>query len=178
MTINIFQTVEDRLNANEIEETGPFKCTRSNAWLGDGYYFWDSYVEHAHSWGMALYSVDYVICKATCSLDDRCFDLDRADHLSSFKEVMLGLETRGKVNIRVPQVIEFMKKMPSFKFEAIRVRGNDSFQKKSKMKFSNSQAGYLDLMPQIQICLLKKTSISFSNYKIIYPQEYVEDQLF
>ena len=37
-----YHTVEDRDNPDEIEADGPFKCTRGDAWLGPGYYFWDS----------------------------------------------------------------------------------------------------------------------------------------
>lgn len=47
----LFQAVKDLDNPDEIEQNGPFKCRREDAWLGEGYYFWDSFVELAHWWG-------------------------------------------------------------------------------------------------------------------------------
>ena len=38
----IYQTVEDRGNPDYVEQHGPFICTNKNAWLGEGYYFWDT----------------------------------------------------------------------------------------------------------------------------------------
>lgn len=51
----LYQTVEDRNNPSEIETEGPFLCVRNNAWLGRGYYFWDTFVELAHWWGNTIY---------------------------------------------------------------------------------------------------------------------------
>ena len=36
-----YQTLENRSNPDQIEEQGPFLCRHKNAWLGEGYYFWD-----------------------------------------------------------------------------------------------------------------------------------------
>ena len=35
----LFQAVKDLDNPDEIEQNGPFKCRREDAWLGEGYYF-------------------------------------------------------------------------------------------------------------------------------------------
>lgn len=35
----LFQAVKDLDNPDEIEQNGPFKCRRKDAWLGEGYYF-------------------------------------------------------------------------------------------------------------------------------------------
>ena len=40
-----YQTLENRNNPDQIEEQGPFLCNRKSAWLGEGYYFWDSFIE-------------------------------------------------------------------------------------------------------------------------------------
>ena len=58
----LYQTVEDRGNPKEILNNGPFQCTRS-PWLGNGYYFWDSFIELAHWWGRQGYHGQYVITK-------------------------------------------------------------------------------------------------------------------
>ena len=51
----IYQTVEDRGNPDYVEQHGPFICTNKNAWLGEGYYFWDTIIELAHWWGNLCY---------------------------------------------------------------------------------------------------------------------------
>ena len=62
----LYQTVEDRNNPSEIETEGPFLCVRNNAWLGRGYYFWDTFVELAHWWGNTIYQGKYVVCQSYC----------------------------------------------------------------------------------------------------------------
>ena len=42
MTIIGYHTLEDRGNPKEILESGPKQCFRADAWLGHGYYFWDT----------------------------------------------------------------------------------------------------------------------------------------
>ncbi len=64
---SLFQTVEDRNNPWDIASKGPFLCSRSNAWLGEGFYFWDSFIELAHWWGNTVYGGKYVVCKSYCS---------------------------------------------------------------------------------------------------------------
>ena len=49
----IYQTLENRDNADEVERDGPFLCNRKNAWLGTGYYFGDTFVELAGGGGRA-----------------------------------------------------------------------------------------------------------------------------
>ena len=47
----LYQTVDDRRNIKYVLENAPFKCTRNDAWLGEGYYFWDTFINFAHWWG-------------------------------------------------------------------------------------------------------------------------------
>lgn len=43
----LYQTVEDRNNPDDVEQHGPFLCTNKMAWLGHGYYFWDTFINLA-----------------------------------------------------------------------------------------------------------------------------------
>ena len=55
MSSNLYQTLEDRSNIDYVEENGPFICRRNSAWLGIGYYYWDTFVDNAHLWGEKIY---------------------------------------------------------------------------------------------------------------------------
>jgi hypothetical protein len=73
----IYQTLENRGNLDFIENNGPFICKRNNAWLGTGYYFWESFIENAHWWGKECnnYPNGYVICKAIYTEnEEKCFN--------------------------------------------------------------------------------------------------------
>ncbi len=59
----LYQTVSDRDNADYIEDNAPFRCERKDAWLGEGYYFWDTLIKNAHWWGEIAYNNEYVITK-------------------------------------------------------------------------------------------------------------------
>ena len=76
--INIYQAIAKRGEQNEdyFEKIGPIKCTNSKAWLGDGYYFWDTRIDDAHWWGQ-MSRGDYFILRATMQLHPGvCFDLE------------------------------------------------------------------------------------------------------
>lgn len=64
---DIYQTLEDRNNDNEIETHGPYFCSLHDdkgqikhgiktPWLGEGYYFWDTRKEDAQWWGEITYN--------------------------------------------------------------------------------------------------------------------------
>lgn len=76
MNLECYHTLEDRENPDEVENRGPFVCTRGDFWFGKGYYFWDTNVEWAHNWGEWSYGEErYIICQATIKLDNNIFDL-------------------------------------------------------------------------------------------------------
>ncbi len=56
------------------EKSYPHWSEDSNAWLGKGYYFWDSTVNMAHWWGKLRFNGDYSICKSS-------FDCNGGDFL-------------------------------------------------------------------------------------------------
>lgn len=63
---DIYQTLEDKDNDEEIERHGPYFCSvyeidgspkkgSKEPWLGGGYYFWDTRINDAHWWGRTVY---------------------------------------------------------------------------------------------------------------------------
>ena len=81
----IYQTLEDRYNYDEVEDCGPFPCSRSNAWLGKGCYFWDDDIIMAHKWAkQAGYNSNYIICRSSYDYDNHNY-LDLVGHPKHLK---------------------------------------------------------------------------------------------
>lgn len=184
----IYQTLEDRGDANldKLENDGPYQCRSENSWLGDGYYFWDTFIENAHWWGKEVraYSSGYIICRAICDFNDtECYDLvGNTEHLQRFQSAFNELKADGLANetTKVRRIIEFLKSsVKTFNYSAIRAYGIKSKNVNSKfsfnLSFDESNKAYLDLKPAIQICFYTKKSMNLRNYKIIYPETYSED---
>lgn len=185
-----YQTLEDRDNSNYVENNGPFLCNRHNAWLGNGYYFWDSFIENAHWWGSegAQFTKGYFICKAKYNFDEtKCFNLiDNPHHFKLFNNAKKIMHENGLYvpnQTTVARIIEHLKNtLNVFKYEAIRVYGINS--KSFNSPYSNRtvfdnkhNTKYLDSLPAIQICFYSKLSLNLRDYKIIYPPEYSADYL-
>jgi hypothetical protein len=185
-TKKVYQTLEDRDNPDEIERHGPFKCNKNNAWMGEGYYFWESFIDNAHWWGEECNSFEngYIICEAIyIEHEDQCFNLiDNPEHMKMFndtKDLMLkqGLYKDGETT--VARIIEFLRtKLKIFKYEAVRVNGVNS--KSYKSSFSNrtifdarNPQKFLDTSPAYQICFY--SILNLRNFRIIFPDKYNED---
>lgn len=185
--LTIHQTLADRNNPDYVEDNGPFETTNSKAWLGIGYYFWDTHIELAHWWGNVGYQGNYMVCRAKVILDDTCWDLHgRGEHRIEFKLICDEIVKSGvstKESLLVPQVIEFLKNRGKFMYSAIRALGMRSILDKSpttdehllfRMRFIEKNYAYLDIHPPVQLCLLNKKSLSLQKYKVVYPNEYSE----
>lgn len=182
----VFQTLEDRgTDLGKLESNGPYPCRWENSWLGDGYYFWDTFIENAHWWGEEIrcYPNGYIICKAVCDFNDtECFDLvGNTEHLELFYDTFEFLKSKGLANegTRVKRIIEYLRNsVKIFKFSAIRVYGIRSKDYRSRFSytqiFEKNKSQYLDVKPAIQICFYSKTSLNLRDFKIVYPEEYIE----
>ena len=186
ITKRLYQTLENRDNPIYVEKKGPFPCNWENTWLGDGYYFWDSFIENAHWWGNEVrkFTNGYIICTAICTFDDKkCFDLvGNTEHFSMFSDAYNFLMLAGLADNKttVKRVIEYLKNdIKVFKYKAIRVNGTLSKSEKSPyhfgMNFELGRPQYFDLRPTIQICLFYKKSLNLRDYKIIFPAEFCSD---
>ncbi len=181
MKITVYQTLTDRGNPDQIEAEGPFCCNMGRAWLGQGYYFWEYFIDNAHWWGKEKLKTAYVICQATYVRDEKCLDLvDNPEHLILFRECIKimaeqGLYKEGRT--MVGRVIEYLRRIGKFPFEAIRVFGTGSRRQQSEynktIKFNIQHSAFLDLCPPIQICFYSKNALNLCDYKIVYPEEYM-----
>ena len=178
----IYQTLDDKGNADFIESNGPFPCKWPNSWLGDGHYFWDTFVENAHWWGGQQYNDRYVITEAKIDFcTSTCFDLvGSTKHMQEFEKVIELMKGRGLLNNKttVARVISFIKDtLRLFDYDAIRVYGINSKTKlitpNYRMNFELGKAQYLDYKPAIQICIYRIKNLNFNSYQIVYPDEYI-----
>jgi hypothetical protein len=178
----IFQTIEDRGNPEYIENTGPFECLDKNAWLGKGYYFWDTFIENAHWWGGKNRSRDgYVICRATFDFNkENCYDLHGSPETQlEFQEILMFFTQKKllKKDSKVVEIITFLKHKKIFNYPSIRVSSQKFNDKKFKIKFNERNPSRLELKPLIQICIYNLGKVNFNSYEIIFPDQYCSDYL-
>jgi hypothetical protein len=180
----IYQTLKDKDNPDEVETNGPFPCDWKNSWLGDGYYFWETFIENAHWWGDVHCKNSYIICEALVDLNSSiCFDLvGNTNHLKILGDSIQLMKDKGKLNDRttLSRVIQFMKQINVLSnYSAIRAYGINS---KSKDYNPNHRIifepdkpfQYLSYKPEIQICIFNFNNLNFRDFKIVYPDEYID----
>jgi hypothetical protein len=185
----VYQTLEDRdSDLDKLESYGPYPCSWDNSWLGEGYYFWDTFLNNAHWWGREIrkYPTGYIICRAICDFNDTdCFDLvGNTEHMLLFKDTYEFLKNNGMATstTKVKRIIKYLKDdVQLFNYDAIRVYGIRSKNYKSRFSFTLNfevkNPAYFDITPTIQICFYKKNSLNLRNYKIVYPDEYISGYL-
>lgn len=176
----LYQAVEDRDNPDEIEQKGPFMCKRKDAWLGHGYYSWDSFIELAHWWGGSSYDGNYVICLSHCDYTfPHTYDLYNCpEHLENFKVLSdsLGKEFPNK-RITVCFVLEMLKSHSDFmtEFQAIRAKADNCWRDVPHIPFVIRNFARLEMIPPIQICVLNKSFLIDGEYQIVYPNKYLSE---
>jgi hypothetical protein len=178
----LYQTLRDRENPDYIEKNAPFHCNRKNAWLGPGYYFWDTLINNAHWWGAKSYSDEYIIVKFTCDDNhERCFDIHgNMEHVQFLKECFECLVNDRLADnyTTVPWLIEYIKKTTDFKvrFDGIRACGQRSknYENTVTMYFNNRLKAFLDLEPAVQLCFFKKNTFNITKGEIVFPSHYVK----
>ncbi|MCZ8020418.1 MAG: hypothetical protein O9302_08775 [Cyclobacteriaceae bacterium] len=185
MEITLFQTLEDRENPDVIERDGPFQCRFKTAWLGLGYYFWDTHIQLGHWWGRLNYPSGYVICRSSAILDDTCWDLHgNGRHREEFEktcEELISKKLSTRDSLLVPQVITYLANSKRFPFRAIRALGMESISHNLtdnfvvfRIKFKYDKKSFLDLRPPVQLCLLDRKALTLKDYVIVYPDHYVD----
>lgn len=179
----IYQTLEDRENPDQVENEGPFKCKHNNSWLGPGYYFWDSFINNAHWWGIEAHKGSYIICEAVFDFESNsCFDLvGSTKHLTEFKEALIEMKNRKliKRDTFVVNVLNFLRTIGVFKYSAIRVNPINSQTKgiadSFKVNFVKNNIAHLEYEPPIQVCIFDLQAVNFRSYRIAYPEHYFQD---
>ena len=172
----LYQTVDDRRNIKYVLENAPFKCTRDDAWLGEGYYFWDTFINCAHWWGKNSYGDKYMVCKTTCQYNENeILELDgNTKQIEQVRKYTTLLQAKKGRALKACAIFNFMKRRPSFKYKAIRVNAINSYNNPDNhILFKKNNKAYLDLTPPIQFCVIDKAIIT-TPVDIIYPIEYSE----
>ena len=171
-----YHTVEDRGNPEFIKANAPFKCTRGDAWLSHGFYFWDEDFKRAKDWGEKAYKKNgYVICECTLKLL-KMFDLaGRIKYQGMYLEYINILKTKFPVSKDTPigEVIALLRayNQIGIVFDYDSVRASDS-PRNTKTKFVQSRPETSDLNKRIQICLFDKSPINLQGLRIVSPNKY------
>lgn len=178
----IYQTLQDWNNPNDVRDNGPFPCTSDDAWLGDGYYFWDTFLDLAHWWGEAQHNGKYIIVKGVCKFKRKhCFDLQgEPEHMALFISIAKLFESEGYLfdDTTVNEILEYLKENGMFDYKAVRAVGVQSIsptkwpQYSYRLLFNPETKHFIELMPAIQICFYDKNCMDMKDYEIIYPDKH------
>ena len=176
-----YHTVEDRGNPDHIEFAGPFLCDREDAWLGHGYYFWDTRIELAHFWGEVNFKRrGYVICEGAIVDDPTIlWDLDgRTAHQEEFIKAMDMMIDAGIFSnydeTTSSEVITFLKQQGILTYRAIRAADEDRGTYFVNFKpISAAKQAKMRLRQRVQICLLEKNELTLQTFSIIFPDNYL-----
>lgn len=176
----LYQTLKGSGSREMIESNGPFECTRSDAWLGCGCYFWETFIEYAHWWGEKSHEGSYIICQTDLSIPkDSLYDLEDSDTLQEFRKIKSELEkTYPGKELKLSFVLEYCKRIKVIEHKAIRARFIGAFNESAKkndghyIKPEGPYNARLDTMPQIQVCIIDRSCVrkDKDNYKVIHPQ--------
>ncbi|AII53816.1 hypothetical protein [Hymenobacter sp. APR13] len=187
-----YHTVRDTEDPDKIERDAPFKCTRSDAWLSEGYYFWEKDLERAHQWGKGAYKqregVDYVILRAELTLArmlDLVGDPEHQKFMRDMVNVMRQEDPTWRASNQDPPLgtILALLRLRASKSQAAlfpydSVRGQDH-PKPTQHRFvrrrqpDNGSDNLIDLNPRVQICVFHKSAATLQNVRIVFPEHYV-----
>lgn len=187
---DIYQTLEDRQNDEEVEDHGPYFCSERYAngilksgtkepWLGEGYYFWDTRIADARWWGDTVYSSKgYIICKTTYDQNSPLL-YDLVGDIRQFDEFIecakLIKEQRNLKTVKFPVVLAYMKKEKvDFNYKAIRVWPHPNTFEKTPVRFPDAKV-VLYKPDKIQICFFDKTLLT-EPYRIVGKKAFTANQ--
>lgn len=185
-----YHTVEDRNNPEVILMEGPFRCEREDAWLGHGYYFWDTNILWAHDWGVqncnkrkSPWKGGYVICQADIeNSPEVLFDLvGNVQHQMEFEEMIKLLEADESYQQQRPlvaEVILFMAERGFFPYKCIRAADNPPKIVEIDFRPPRNQAHpsdrpHMRIGQRVQICLLEISDLTLQDFSIVFPEKYL-----
>lgn len=157
-----FHTISNKGRNEDHIKNGPYKCSREDAWLTEGYYYWEKNLNQAKHWGKCSHNNSYKVIKSDLILD-KMFDLiGDCEHLEIFNSILNKLNERTKYNnisnsVSVQDGIKYIKTYIFKDLDAIRSK---HFQKQSLKKFVSNKKEKVDLSNAFQICVFVKDKIS------------------
>jgi hypothetical protein len=178
----VYQTLRYLDNNDVVLCEGPYKCTKDDAWLGHGYYFWEDSMRPAKYWGKKFHDNKYIICKGTCKIDEtNCFDLvGSVKHDEFLHETIKHLIEMEELtsNVSIPHVIDYLQKIGQFPFFASRAETSDAFDSTYYLteddfkedivfnaKFSKVK---VRLNKVIQLCIYDLEKVNFKMIDIVF----------
>lgn|SRR5574344_364322 len=187
---DIYQTLEERNNNDQVEKHGPYFCSLyddsgrlkngiKEPWLGEGYYFWDARINDAHWWGKTIYLREkkgYIVCHTQYDMHSH-FLYDMVGDRAAFDDFIdCAQYLKTKLNLKIvcfPVVLEYLKKHTDFYYKAIRVLPYISPKKNTDITFPTSGATKIELpmFEKVQICF-------FDNTLLVYPYIIIEKRHF
>ena len=178
----LYQTLEDRDNVDYVEANGPFPGDQRDRWLGEGYYYWDSFIDAAHYWGYVSYECkgkDYIIAKSEVNIpQDKLLNLLEPEQIVMFtKWIDSYARTFPNSEATVERVLNHAETIMGSRFPyiAIKAEFKNCFKYREYQEriypYHGSKA-YIDLKPPVQVCIRDKSIIGADNFKVIYPLEY------
>lgn len=170
----LYQTLKFKDNNNEVLAHGPYDCNKTNAWLHNGYYFWEEFIEPAHYWGKTSYGKNYIITKGDCLIfPEQLFDLvGNLSHIRAIRETVLILKKEGLLTDKttVAHIIDFLIKTNVFDFIATRANTTEAFRsyKTTGLQYDINKDIVLTMEPAVQICIYDLKKALFSNFQIVF----------
>lgn len=178
---DLYQTLRNDENADEVEAHGPYECKDNVAWLGQGYYFW-YFIPCAHWWGKTQHDDNYFICKTQCTgnsneLLDLACDMDAMQDLAVIVEnYRQEHKNIGRFTLR--DVIEDLRgwyKQANVKAVSLRTENTINFNSFGylfpRIYFNNHLPAFAPLYPPIQICVIDKSYL-VGDFLVIFPESY------
>lgn len=167
----LYQTVANK-HKNNIENMAPFKCTRADAWLGDGYYFWDTFIELAHQWGVCALKNNYIICKThtKCHAEEILDLVGNTTQIKDLRDITLQLEKTYNKRLTVPFVMHYLRERLAFPYKAIRIQSHNNFSQLTtqyKRVFIDGRRECFLMCPSIQYCVIDRTILELP-VKVVY----------
>ncbi len=170
-----YHTLEDRGNATQIEESGPIRAKRLNiAWLGSGYYFWDTEAHWAHDWGRQY--GNYLVFEASIIRNEKVYDLfGEVKHIKEFLQfasLIREMHDLSAANsILVSEVIEYVKAHTKFNDRYSAIRCADNPGKSQEIAFRRDKPERMKIGGiRVQYCLFNYDNIINGSFKLVYPE--------
>ncbi|MBF1069951.1 MAG: hypothetical protein HXL30_01175 [Prevotellaceae bacterium] len=175
----LFQTLEQRCNVDDVENNGPYCCKREDAWLSEGYYFWE-HIDFAHAWGNLSYGGNYMIGSLCIEYkDEDLLDLSDSDDLCAFEKAYEMLSCKFKTErITVAFVVKFLREKTDVSWKAVKAIIERSF---NVRKFSALEKGIpvstnrysqqLNLRPQIQWCVIERSLLKDTPFSVVFDSD-------
>lgn len=181
----LYQTLEDCNNVDYVEANGPFPGNVRERWLGAGYYYWDTFINSAHFWGRVSYvhaGKGYIIAQSEVSLpSDKVLNLLEPTDLEKFAAWRdVYAKTFPNRVVTVERVLTHAENVmgPDFPYVAIKAEFKNCINIRDYQdRISPNGKAYLDLKPPVQVCIKDKSIIGKDNFKVIYPECYMDNSL-